>query len=486
MPSGSSKTIAILVLVTLNGCGPRRPGGGDDGTCDLNAPDCPEGLVCDAGLDGDARCAVPVRLRGTVQDIADDTPVAGALVQAVDVNGAVVGTSVETDGNGTFMLVVPALRDADGVPVEGSYTLRVQAASYQEFPTAIRPALPLDASTAVVGDEGWMIENALTTVKLIALPGDSASLGSISGIVQAQTIQSTLVVAEGGGAALTGFSDSEGRYVIFNVPAGSYTVRGYAAGLQFHPQTTSLQAGETQTGVDLAESDAQLSTVSGTVQIVNAPGGSVTSVVLAVESTFVEGPNRGKAPPGLRVGEVTGQFSFASVPDGRYVVLAAFENDGLVRDPDQTIGGTQIVRIEVPDPEMGNTVTLPEGFKVTGALAVTAPGADGPQEVLTTAPLLEWEDDSSEDGYELRVFDAFGAELWSDEIGSASGTATVTHTYGGPPLEAGMFYQFRATSFRDQGGARTAISSTEDLTGVFFYCICLAYQCVKLQASVGR
>ena len=29
--------------------------------------------------------------------------------------------------------------------------------------------------------------------------------------------------------------------------------------------------------------------------------------------------------------------------------------------------------------------------------------------------------------------------------------------------------QFRATSFRDKSGRRTAISTTEDLRGVFFY-----------------
>ena len=195
----------------------------------------------------------------------------------------------------------------------------------------------------------------------------------------------------------------------------------------------------------------------------------MTSVVLAVESTFVEAAGRGTVPPGLRVGNVLTDFNIEGVPDGRYVVLAAFENDGLVRDPDQTIGGTQIVRIEVPDPGTGNVIELPEGFKVTGALAVVSPGADGPEEIFTTTPTLEWEDDSSEEGYELRVFDAFGNEIWSEEIGPVSGSATVAHTYAGPTLEPGMFYQFRATSFREKLGDRTPISTTEDLKGVFQY-----------------
>ena len=69
----------------------------------------------------------------------------------------------------------------------------------------------------------------------------------------------------------------------------------------------------------------------------------------------------------------------------------------------------------------------------------------------------------------FRVFDAFGNEIFSEEIGPVSGSVTVTHPYAGPAFEPGMFYQFRATSFREKLGDRTAISSTEDLTGVFQY-----------------
>lgn len=39
----------------------------------------------------------------------------------------------------------------------------------------------------------------------------------------------------------------------------------------------------------------------------------------------------------------------------------------------------------------------------------------------------------------------------------------------GPALEAGTFYQFRVTSFRDRQSGRTNISTTEDLRGVFFF-----------------
>ncbi len=462
--------LTLMGLVTLAGC---AGGGGrvDDGSCDPGDPQCSDGMVCEAVLDGEHRCATPVEIRGIVVDFADQTPIEGALIQAVDINGAAVGTSDASDETGAFILTVPAVRDAEGTPLEGIYMLRVQAAAYQEFPTAIRPALPLDAATATSTEDGWVIENTLTTVGLIALPGDTSLLGLISGSIVADSNAGILVVAESAGGAFTGFSDSNGDYTIFNVPAGTYTASGYSAGVQLHSATTSVEVGEAVVALDLDASEQPLSTVSGSVQIVNAPGGAQTSVVLAVESTFVDAAGRGTVPPGLRVGEVTGTFLLEDVPNGRYVVLAAFENDDLVRDPDQTIGGTQIVRIEVPDPVAGNAISLPEGFKVTEALEVVTPGADAPEEVFTTTPVLEWADDSSEDGYEIRVFDSFGSEVWSDEIGPTSGLATVTHTYAGPALDPGMFYQFRITSFRDKNDVRTAISTTEDLKGVFFYLV---------------
>ncbi len=472
--------VTIVGLIIIAGCGTRPPSDNeDDGTCDLAEPACADGLVCEAVAGSEeGLCVAPLIIRGIVVNIADDTPIEGALVQAVDVNGAAVGTSGQTDSAGAYQITVPAIRDENGDPIDSSYTLRAQAAGVQAFPTAIRPALPLDAETATIGTvqiEGesdtteLVIENTLTTIKLIDLPGDTSQLGSISGTIQAELNAGLLVVAEGVGEALIGFSNSEGLYTIFNVPAGTYLVQGYAAGVQLDPATITLEAMEMKTGVDLVAADRTLNSITGSVQLVNAPGGLLTSVVLAVESTFVETTARGEVPPGLRVGGIDGAFTIENVPDGDYVLLAAFENDDLVRDPDQSISGTQIVHLTVPDPELGNDLTFSDGFKITEALAIIGPGADGPEELFTVTPTLEWADDSSEDGYEISVFDAFGNQVWSTELGSVSGLETITLTYAGPPLEIGMFYQFKATSFRERNAPRTAISTTEGLRGVFYY-----------------
>lgn len=138
--------------------------------------------------------------------------------------------------------------------------------------------------------------------------------------------------------------------------------------------------------------------------------------MLVVESTLSDTFGRGEVPPGLRATRagpvsVSGAFTITGVPDGTYVVLAAFENDLLVRDPDQLIAGTSFVTVTLPGDS--TDVTLSEAFKVTEALAAVGPGAERP-EAVTAAPVLEWADDSSEDYYEVRVFDAYGDLAWED------------------------------------------------------------------------
>ncbi len=459
--------IASLSALLSIGCGGDEkksgPKSGDE--CDLAAPECIEGEVCEELVDGTARCFAPVWLRGKVVDSVTLDPIEGAVVQAMDANEAPQGSAARTDENGAYELTIAATRDEEGTPAEGKVTLRAQAMGYELFPTPIRPALPVDAALAVEhGDDGYLLESTATEIRLLPLEGDTQSLGSISGAVLGDTPAGVLVVAEGAATPLSGMSDGDGEYVIFNVPQGSYTVSGYAAGVELVPQSISLTAGEEKADVDLEVADKALSTVSGKVEIVNAPGGSVTSVVLVLESTFAETTARGIVPPGLRAAGVTGTFSIEGVPDGRYVVLAAFENDGLVRDPDETIGGTQIVRIAV----QGADVPIAEGFKVTGALAVVSPGAEEPEQVSGIGLTFRFADDSSEDGYLVKLFDAFGEKLWETELPGVSGSDTVDVAYDGPALEQGMFYQFRAWSWRDKKGAQTFISATEDLRGVFY------------------
>jgi hypothetical protein len=443
------------------------------GACEADE-ECAPGLVCAETTSDEDQCWAEVLIRGQVFDSETDEGIEGAHVIALnDESSAVSDIAISGEG-GTYDLPVPVVRDADGKPTDELFTLRASAQDYQTFPGGIRTALPLDASTAAQeegeGDkEGpWVIENTITRIALIALPDDQQGRPSIAGEVVSDTREAgVLVVAETGGAGYSAVSDVSGAFTIFNVPDGSFEVKGYAAGVQLNPENVDV-AGEDVTGVELTEAEEGTVTVTG--QINPVEGAPATTVVLVVESTFDETFARGEVPSGLRAPKtgppsITGEWTIEGVPAGNYVVLAAFENDDAVRDPDQSIAGTDTVTITVP--AGGETFTVQESFKVTEALDVISPGANEP-EGLASAPTLRWQDDSSEKYYEVRVFNAFGEEVWNDlMVPEVSGGSEVSIQYGGP-FEDGMYYQFRATSFRTPGGMATPISTTEDLRGVFF------------------
>lgn len=451
-----------IVALMLHACGSGNT------ACNLDTNEgCSDGKVCEQVQGGQPACFAPVQVQGRVFDLANGNGISNARVVAMDPNGTAISGVARTANDGSYTLRIPTERTSTGMPVSARFTLRADAQGYQTFPGGIRPPIPVDTTVATMSDGGTpaTIMNATTDIGLIALPpGDR---GIVTGRVEGNQRSGVLIV--GGGS--TAISDRDGTFTLFNVMPGSVTVRGYAQGVQFNPATVMVSAGMTTDNVVLSVSNTPLSTVSGSVNIVNAPGGSRTSVVLVVRETFNPTLERGEVPRGLRATNVSGAFTIENVPDGEYTVLAAFENDGLVRDPDPNIGGTQIVHITVP---MGGSrmVTLPSAFKVTEALAVHGPGAETPEGITSAQPVFRWADDSSEDGYEIRVFDAFGNVVWENTmLPSVSGGGEVSVMYSGPPLQPGMYYQFRATSFRmgrNNSRMRAPISRTEDLRGVFF------------------
>jgi hypothetical protein len=414
------------------------------------------GLV---GCGGDEAQETPLVVQGRILDPAG-RPIAGAIVTALDGNEAPVSPAATSGMDGSYELRIAH----DTAAALTQVKLRAAAAGYETFPSGLRRSLPLSISGAVTLNGKLVLPDGATDIVLTPL-ANAAGLGSISGTVRADK-RGVLVVAEGP-AALTAISDADGAYVIFNVPAGSYTVAGYAAGVQLEGAMVTVAAGARVSGVDLALRQALLGSVAGSVSIVNAPGGSMTSVVLVVASTFNEALKRGEVPPGLRAPKggapnVSGAFTIGDVPDGSYFVLAAFENDGLVRDPDTAIGGTQIQRVELGDG--GRQKTLAAGFKITEGLTVMQPGAGDVPEAVAGNPTFMWKDDSSEDRYALDVIDTHGNVVWSNpQLPGASG-GNVSVPYAGPPLARGMLYQFRVTSFRKNN---IPISQTEDLRGVF-------------------
>jgi hypothetical protein len=436
---------------------------------------CPIEQVCERVQGSAPACFAPVNVEGRVFDLANNASVEGAHVVALDPNGAAVSGVAISDAEGVYSLRIPSERMPDGSLVNSSCTLRADAQAYQSFPGGIRPALPVDLTMTTGTDSATVVRNPTTDIGLIALL--AGVRGAISGRVEANAGDKAGVLIVGGGS--TAISDVDGSFVLFNVTPGTVTVNGYAGGVQLDSATADVVDGMTTENVVLTTLNEPLSMVSGNVNIVNAPGGSQTSVVLVVEDTFNAALERGEVPRGLRAANVSGGFTIEGVPNGRYTVLAAFENDGLVRDPDPGIAGTQIVHITVPM-NGSRTVALPASFKVTEALAVRRPGQNAPEGVSGN-PTFVWADDSSEDGYSIVVYDAFGNKMWENTtLPAVTGSSDVSATYettqssslstSALPLQNGMYYQFRATSWRyqRQGTVSAPISRTEDLRGVFF------------------
>lgn len=450
-----------------------------DEDADEDVAPCADGLACEPTDDGHL-CAAPIEIHGMVVDGLTSSAIAGAVIAALDETGVPIGDSTRSDEAGHYVLRVSARRDSAGaLASDVRWTLFSVAKDYAAFPGGLRPAFPVDATMPVetTDDDEHVfdvIENATTTIALLPLPDDRRGGATIGGHVEGAAPGGTLVVAEGGPVpAPYTIADASGAFVIFNVPTASASIRGYHRGVELETVGIDASADLDDVLVPVVTEDVDaMARVTGSVQLVNAGGGSATSVVLVPSSLFHPTLERGPVPQGLRAPgppeapSITGGFSIAGVPSGDYHVLVAFENDGLVRDPDTGIAGTDLQQVTVP---MSGSASVPESFKVTAALDVLGPGVDVP-EIVTAPPLLRWADDSSEDRYELRVFDALGTIVWEDlALPGQSGGTAVEVMYGGPALVPGMYYQFRATSIRETPNNASPISRTEDLRGVFVF-----------------
>jgi hypothetical protein len=463
--------------VALASCGSDDSSADDE--CTVGTADgCAAGEICETVAD-EPVCVAPVAIEGRIFDLATDEGIEGARIVALDANGAARSGVTTSGADGAYSLDIRIPRDDEGNPIGESVSLRVSAQGYQAFPKLPRPSIPVDLGIATLNEDedAWIVRSAATDVGLIALEGDVDTLGSISGHIERAedfevAIGGVLVVAEAGDEAVSsGVTDADGQFVLFNVPAGDVVVTGYAAGMSLSDESVTVVAMERTEDVVLVASGEGLSTVTGTVEIVATDGDNVTSVILVVESTLEEllpGNQafvRGEAPLGLRAGEVSTDFAIEGVPPGRYAVLAGFENDGLTRDPDEGIAGTDVVFIEVTGDggvvEAGN-------FKVTQAIEIFEPGATQMDVIDDPTPTFVFANMPSISHYELRVFNAFG-ELVHEALNvpDPAGGETVEHTYAGDPLEDGMIYQFRVLAV-----ALVSLdyrNATEDLLGVFQY-----------------
>ncbi len=413
---------------------------------------------------GDDDTEPPVTvITGKVRDATTQAPIAGARVVALDGDtAAAVSTVSLTDAEGSYHVDIPTMNTT-----ATRFTLRVAAERYQDFPSPVRIAIPIEVAAGATG---------VRDVTLLPIAGaDAAQLGSLAGTVRqgADAVAGVLVVAEGAGKARSAVTDSAGSFVILNLPAASYDVRGYFGGMSFAPLTgVALAANEDKAGLALVAGSDGLSRLTGGINIVNPQTTTAeTLIVLALASTR-------EVPPGLAKMTSGKSFDIAGIPPGSYDILASFNNDDLVLDPDPS-QLPRPIRINLPADAPGGTLAV-GSFKVTGDVGIMSPGSGAPGEAPVAAAglMLRWEDDSSEDFYGLEVLDAFGERIWGNapsftvEPAVKSDKNTSSIAYAGPALLPGQTYQWRVTSYQCKVSSTPctmmeAIASSENLRGVF-------------------
>ena len=137
-------------------------------------------------------------ISGFVYDQVTSQPIQGAAVTIVEAN-----KTVYTDANGFFQAQVPA----------GTYTLNVTASGYYPYTTSVS-----------VGENETVVVNIYLTPK-----GYGTVKGYVIDASTLQPIQNALVVIDKN-VNLSAVTDSNGFYMIANVPAGMHTIEAYAQG----------------------------------------------------------------------------------------------------------------------------------------------------------------------------------------------------------------------------------------------------------------
>ncbi len=429
-----------ILIAALAGCG-----NGNNQDCKVGDPAaCMDGQVCESYSDASgmhAACFAPTNLGGKITSAESGAPIAGARVVAIDGDThTAVGPVSVTDASGAYSVRVEAPRAASAKKL---FTLRVSAAGFQEFPSGVRIGLPITVSfsdpkgaAAIAGPEDVALEP-------IAPPPPGAIAGKVTG----SQIAGVLVVAEAGGKGLSTVSDAGGDYVIFNVPDGSYTVRGYFIGVNFTPVADVAVAGARKDGVDLAVAGAAAGALTGQLDYVaGADTGTMTSVVLRLQTTH-------EVPPGLSTPAANAAtYRLDKVPDGTYDVLAAYPNDDLVKDPDPGIAGTGTPTVTIA----GAAVDAGQ-FKITKPVEIVGPDADAK---VTGAPTFSWMAYPSADHYKVEVFDPQGNPSWMMDNVMGTSVAGMAGT-------AGHYYQWRITAYRRTNQMFVPTSISEDLRGVW-------------------
>lgn len=343
---------------------------------------------------------------------------------------------------------------------EGSYYLKLYRNGYNQVPPKGMSPLPF---TITIGGE---------LQKFFEMnPSQVQNGGYVKGRLSEGTVgvAGVLVVAEKEGQGYSAVTDAAGDYFIYNLPAGSYTLKGWLAGYASEQQNVSVASA--------AESIKNLQLTKGATGSVTGTLSFLASTAVEVDVTLVH-PLTGEAIPGLLTSSAQ-NYSIANVPDGTYIARATFRNDGRVVDPDWIIkNGEPVVTVS-----SGNVA---RNFSLTGAVKLNAPTnlaeTTEPKVITETKPEFSWDPYSSASDYVVEVSDINGNVIWGGfREGSAgpeklvvvpSSQTSVGYNFDGSassPLLPGKVYRWRVYASKNDSKEATGwklISVSEDQMGI--------------------
>lgn len=394
------------------------------------------------------------RLKVEVTDTSSTETVAvqGARVTVLDGESGQLIKVLTTDANGLA---------ATNLGI-GQVQLKVAAQGHEASPaSAYGSPLPYSINNGQVTTARYQLTPLTNSAELGWISGKTIGIDGTRGVPNALVTAKSDSDSDGIFEWHSTFSDGNGRYVLFNVPAASdVELTALRGGYDFTTLSNVVVATAAGTESQNLASVEALGTVGGQLQFLSVSNS-------AADVTFLH-PETRDVIPGLRTYTSSG-YTVNGIPDGIFHAIASLNTDGLVLDPDHVrkSGVPQLVMSSgVPDPGSLD-------FAVTGAVDLVSP--ENFQIMPVNALTFGWNAYPQTSDYILEVLDDKGNVIWGASqpvAGSAytfaKGTTEVNLDLTSV-LEIGKLYRVRVYASADmqEYPLFKLISVSEDLQGVF-------------------
>ena len=394
----------------------------------------------------------PTILQIIVKSAQDSSVINGANVVLYNANSgeSISRTFTGTDGIAEFEDIS-----------SGNFYVRISAQGFNEVPQGSVSPIPFTTLSN---------QTFTQTYYMVVLPG---TFGKIDGKIY-PNLSGFLVVATSNSSKTDNktYSGPDGYFVLFNIPYDSYQVDAIKSAYQSanQPQVT-LSSGSPSANVQININEITGSVLKGMVTFLAVENGIVDISLLDKNSLSVVNGLTAKI-------DTSRTYIINSIPAGKYIAWASYENDGYVMDPDWIFKNPDALNIDVL-----TDTTLKLDFSVTGAIRIISPTnpADSliPALAESIAPTFYWNAYPQTKEYIIEVRDINGNLIWggfteSGEIRHEQITKDlnyITFNFDGSALsqlKSGNVYQWKIYSDDDATpGVQTLLSSSEDLMGLF-------------------